>query len=266
MRLNRRVISVGMAAAAIGGGLLLPIVPVQAQSATGDGAIPLLRVGLEFPEPNLDQTKNIYASSITSLSLDTLLKFGPEGQLQPDLATSWDQPNPLTYVYHLRHGVKFWDGDPLAASDVAYSWNYSRAPGSKDAAFANVSVIKSVVAGGPYTVVVKLTKPDEAFEYMPAATASEVFEMKFAEEHKGTFGDPGTLVMGSGPWVVDSLDPTTGAELSANLHWWGGNVPIQWVSFSFSLPRRVPRSRSGPGRSTWTPTSEPRAAFPPLRV
>jgi peptide/nickel transport system substrate-binding protein len=41
----------------------------------------------------------------------------------------------------------------------------------------------------------------------------------------------GTLIMGTGPWEVDNLDPTTGAELSANPRWWGGTVPIQQISF-----------------------------------
>ena len=39
--------------------------------------------------------------------------------------------------------------------------------------------------------------------------------------------------MGTGPWQVDSLDPTKGAQLSANQHWWGGKVPIQRISFQF---------------------------------
>ncbi len=57
--------------------------------------------------------------------------------------------------------------------------------------------------------------------------------MKFAEAHKGAFGQPGVLVMGTGPWEVDTLDPTTGAELSANPNWWGGKVPIQHISVKF---------------------------------
>jgi peptide/nickel transport system substrate-binding protein len=39
--------------------------------------------------------------------------------------------------------------------------------------------------------------------------------------------------MGTGPWKIDSLDPTRGAELSANPHWWAGKVPIQHISISF---------------------------------
>jgi peptide/nickel transport system substrate-binding protein len=39
--------------------------------------------------------------------------------------------------------------------------------------------------------------------------------------------------MGSGPWEFDSLDTTTGPELSANPDWWGGKVNIQRISFTF---------------------------------
>ncbi len=39
--------------------------------------------------------------------------------------------------------------------------------------------------------------------------------------------------MGTGLWEVDSLDPTTGAKLSANPYWWGGAAPIQ--NFSFQI-------------------------------
>ncbi len=46
-------------------------------------------------------------------------------------------------------------------------------------------------------------------------------------------GNPGVLIMGTGPFEVDSLDPTTGMELSANPHWWGGTVPIDHVSLKF---------------------------------
>ncbi len=93
--------------------------------------------------------------------------------------------------------------------------------------------MKSVEATGRYTVAVTLTHPDASWQYTPALNTSEIFEKKFAEAHKGTYGNPGVLVMGSGPWEVDSFDPTTGAELSANPHWWGGAVPIQRISFKF---------------------------------
>jgi len=203
-------------------------------SGTAGGAsatIPLLRVGLSFNLSTLDETKNIGANNIDGLGLETLVKFGPQGQVEPDLATSWAQTSPVTYVYHLRHGVKFWDGAPLTATDVAYSLNYDRAAGS-DVAFAFAGV-KSISATSPDTVTVTLTQPEASWKYVPAEENAYIFEKKFQLAHKATFGQPGTLVMGSGPWRIDSLDPTKGAQVTANPHWWGGTVPIQRMAFTF---------------------------------
>ncbi len=213
------------------------IVPATSSSfalaANSTATIPLLRVGTTFPEPNLDLAKNYAASMIDNVTLEALLKIGPQGQLEPELATSWSQTNPLTYVYHVRHGVRFWDGDAMTAADVAYSLNYERAPTSQ-VSFGYPTTVKSITADGPYTVVVTLTKPNAAWNYDVAyAGTAGIFEMKFAQEHKGTFGEPGVFVMGTGPWEVDILDPTRGAELSANPDWWGGTVPIEHISFTF---------------------------------
>ena len=131
-------------------------------------------------------------------------------------------------MYHLRHGVKFWDGSPLTAADVAYSLNYDRAA-SSDVAFAFPGV-KSIVATDPYTVTVTLTQPAANWRYTPAEESSYIFEKAFQQAHKATFGLPGTGVMGTGPWEVDSFDPTKGADLTANPHWWGGTVPIQRIA------------------------------------
>jgi peptide/nickel transport system substrate-binding protein len=126
--------------------------------------------------------------------------------------------------------VKFWDGDPLTASDVAFSLNYLHSPGSEMLPSFSPNV-KSVTATGPYTVVVALKQPDATWQYDP--TSLGIFEKKFYEAHKATFGEPGTLIMGSGPWEIDSLDPTTGAQLSANPNWWGGKVDIQQITVKF---------------------------------
>ena len=58
--------------------------------------------------------------------------------------------------------------------------------------------------------MVTLTHPDASWRYVPALFSAKVFEMKFAEAHAGDLGNPGTLIMGAGPWELDSLDPTRG--------------------------------------------------------
>jgi len=222
------------AVSAAGIALLAGLAACGGAGSTGSGSgtvgaaavIPQLTVGTNFSMSTLDPTKASYAGEVNALSLETLLKYGSGTTLEPNLATSWQQTSPVTYVYHLRHDVKFWDGDALTAADVVYTWNYYRTPGSLASAdFANV---KSIAATDPYTVTVTLTHPDASWQYKPAGNG--IFAAKFAKAHKGTFGNPGVLTMGSGPWEVVSFDPSTGAELNANPHWWGGTVPIKHIT------------------------------------
>ena len=58
-----------------------------------------------------------------SYIFDGLTRFTEKAQVVPDLATSWDlAPDGVTYTFHLRRGVRFHDGTPFTASDVAHSF------------------------------------------------------------------------------------------------------------------------------------------------
>ena len=48
----------------------------------------------------------------------------------PGLATSWEQTDPLHWVFHLRKGVKFQNGDPFTADDVVFSMQRVEMTGS----------------------------------------------------------------------------------------------------------------------------------------
>ena len=168
-------VSAALAAAAVLAASLTACSGTPAGTAAGGGGtVPLLRVGLPLNVTDLDETKTIGAGNVTNMALETLEKFGPQGQLEPDLATSFTQASPVTYVYHLRHDARFWDGQPVTATDVAYSLNYNRAAGSQVSfAFAGV---KSIVATDKDTVTVTLAQPEASWQYVPAELNSYIFE------------------------------------------------------------------------------------------
>jgi peptide/nickel transport system substrate-binding protein len=78
---------------------------------------------IESSPNNLDPRQGTDAQSerVGGQIFDALVKKDEHYELRPWLATSWEQPNTLTWVFHLRDGVRFHDGRPLEAEDVVYT-------------------------------------------------------------------------------------------------------------------------------------------------
>ena len=151
----------------------------------------------------LDLTKDPEANDVYG-ALEGLVKYGPDGQPEPDLAESVSTPDATTYIFHLRQRVKFWDGDEMTSADVVNALDYYRRPQSL---FSPAYVdVKSVEADGPYTVVVTMTHPDAAFESW-LCWESPIFEKKFQEEHPTNMGQPSVGIMGTGAFVLTAGTP-----------------------------------------------------------
>jgi peptide/nickel transport system substrate-binding protein len=185
-----------------------------------------LKIGILGQVATFNPLENI-ASGLyfNSNVVESLLRLDANGDLQPWLATGFEQTSDTVYEYTLREGVTFWDGTEMTSEDVKSSWDLRIE--EDQPFFASVDTIETP---DEYTVRVTLKQPDASWQFTPALFYSNVFQKKFYEENKETFGLPGTLVMATGPWQVDSLNPTTGAELSAYEDYWGGKPAIDEIS------------------------------------
>ncbi|CCM11634.1 ABC transporter substrate-binding protein [Helicobacter heilmannii] len=89
-----------------------------------------------------------------------LIRFSPDMQIQPDLATSWEKSaDGLNWVFHLRKGVLWHDGKPFSAQDVKFTLEQAQNPKLNAPARANFSEIKSVQVLDPYTLKITLKAP-----------------------------------------------------------------------------------------------------------
>lgn len=217
-----------VASVSAGCGSGTPAAQGSSSSGSASATIPLLREGTTYTFSNLTEQ---FADGLPEANWsEHLVKVGPDGQVEPWLAQSVTQSSPTVYVYHLRHGVDFWDGNEMTSADVVNSLAYDRTPSSYQATyFTNVA---SIAASGKYTVVVTLKRPDAAWTPV-LATVGGIFEKKFQQEHGASFGKPGVGLMDTGPMEIQSFDPTTGVELTANPHYWGGPVPVKHISVKF---------------------------------
>ena len=118
-----------------------------------------------------------------------------------DLCTEMPKPTDggMTYTFKIRDGVKFHDGTPLTAADVAASWNEIVFPpeGVLSARKGYYEDVDKIEAPDPHTVVFRLKKPSTAF--IPALADPFAFIYKKAQLDK----DPHWYeknIMGSGPF------------------------------------------------------------------
>lgn len=117
---------------------------------------------IESSPANLDPRIGTDAQSqrIDALLFDGLVDHNASFQFTPALATSWEQTDPLTLVFHLRGGVRFHDGRLLTSRDVKWTIDSIRngaVISPKSAAYASVD---SVEARDPLTVVFHLKHAD----------------------------------------------------------------------------------------------------------
>ncbi len=91
-------------------------------------------IGTQLEPPILDPTANPAAAISEVLYgnvYEGLVQFAADGSVRPSLALSWDvSDDGLTYVFHLRSGVRFHDGSVFDAAAAKFSLNRIIAPGS----------------------------------------------------------------------------------------------------------------------------------------
>ncbi len=154
-----------------------------------------------------------------------LIRRGPDLKIEPCLATSWEELDPLHWRFHLRKGVKFHEGQDFTADDVVFSAQRLHSPGSdlKNLVAADTKVVKV----DDYTVDFVLTKPDPLL--INQWEAWGIFSKKWAEEHGATEATSANATTppyaalhanGTGPFILVSHEPGVRTVWKKNPNWW----------------------------------------------
>lgn len=149
-----------------------------------------------------NRASDVVAAQVSSNICNTLVRYDLKTQsFVPELAESWEQKDPLTWVFKLRQGVQFHKGyGEMTAEDVAFYVNHII--DNKGATQYYYSFVKNAQVIDKYTVQYNLSQPSTPFLGLSTAGQGGEVQSKKAWQEKGEAAisrDP----VGTGPFYVD---------------------------------------------------------------
>lgn len=215
-----------------------------------------LKIQLASEPDKLDPALNssVDGATLAANSFGGLYTYNKEGGLEPNYATGVEiSEDGLTYVFAMREGLVWSNGDPLTAKDFVYSWN--RAASAETA--ADYSYMLNVIEGYPDALnvvanedgsqlTVKLSSPTAYFLDLvafPTYFAVHEATVENAPGYKDANGNvisPGAWALeagfvSSGPFVLTEWKHEESMVYTKNPNYWDAeNVKVEKLELMLS--------------------------------
>ena len=228
------------AAVALAVGVLLPasMLGTSSQAAAADPVT--FTVGLTNEVDSFNPFLGIEGESyeMWALMYDYLTGYSMKDMSPtPALAESWETSDDgLTWTFHMRDGVKWSDGEPLTAEDVAYTYGRVLDGGPEAATWSSyLKGVTKVDAPDPQTLVLTLNKPNAVLPLLPIPIVPEHIWKDVSEDEVKSFANEpkdGQPVVGSGPFrLVAGTAGGSTYQFEANPDYWNGAPHVDEVNF-----------------------------------
>jgi peptide/nickel transport system substrate-binding protein len=192
---------------ALGGLLAAAMVPAKAEDTPKHGGHFTFMIPADAP-PSLDAHRETTYATVhaTAPFYSVLIRINPMNPSAPDdfvcdLCTEMPKPTDegRTWTFKIRDGVKWHDGSPLTARDVAASWQeiVHPGPGILSAREPYFVMVDTVTAPDDSTVVFKLKFATSAFLPALADPFAYIYKKEILEKNPHWYEKN---VMGSGPF------------------------------------------------------------------
>lgn len=147
---------------------------------------------------------------------EPLMHLNGKMEYTMDLATAYEQVDDLTYVFTLREGVTFHNGQAFTAADVIHTINYIRDEANGAWRMPQYATVEDVTADDDYKVTIKLSTATPAF------LDSIAYTPIFCKDD-----DPATLsttANGTGPFKFVSWTPNDSIVLEKYADYWDADA------------------------------------------
>jgi peptide/nickel transport system substrate-binding protein len=188
------------------------------------------------------QSFNRYTARDFSTTVLTYLMHGAlvrvnrvTNQLEPELAEGWTRlPDQRTYRLRLRRGVRFSDGTPFTADDVAFSFRAIYDAPTRSVLSDSLQVDGrplSVAADDAFTVTIRFPAPFgpglrilDGVPIYPRQRLAAALERGAFRRAWGT-STPPDAIAGLGPFVLRRYEPGQRLTLERNPYYWRAGLP-----------------------------------------
>jgi peptide/nickel transport system substrate-binding protein len=225
---RRRLLQLGLLAGGSFAGLSL----LEACGATGTGTQPVTGGTLIFGQGTGPITLDPIGPGQSSPLLgywrqlyDTLV-FLENGKVVPQLATSWKNPDDLTWEFKLRQGVTFHNGEQFTANSVKFTLDKILDPKQKSTQASRFTEVKGVEVVDAQTVRIYTKRPFPVL--LLGLTQAFMLPPKYAGQTPEDFlKSP----VGTGPFKFGDWQQGDHLTVLANTSYWGGRPKLDKLTF-----------------------------------
>src|SRR5713226_5417782 len=169
---------------------------------------------------------------------DNLTSRRPDGKLAPGLATEWKLQGQTTWVFKLRQGVKWHNGDPFSSADAKFSIERTYDPNTKTRVNTVFTTVDRIEAPDPATLIIHTKKPDPLLPARLGFYGGQIVPKKYLDAvGPDTFNQK---PVGTGPVRFVSWTKDDRVVLEANPDYWGGRVDFDRLIVR-AIPETAPR-------------------------
>ncbi len=234
---SRRPWVLGVAVGALAASLVWGLAGALAasESASPAGSKVVLRVGWTAEPDNLNPFIGYATASyeVWGLNYDTLVGYDVKdfSPAPTGLALSWEaSPDGRVYTFHLRRDVKWQDGQPFTAADVA--WTYEYIIRNKLTAFTqSTQGITKVIAVDPATVRIVCAKPKADLLSIWVPILPKHIWQDVPPKSVGTSYAAKVPIVGTGAFQCVAFKKGDYVEMVANKQYFGGAPHIDTIVF-----------------------------------
>ena len=182
---------------------------------------------IESSPTNLDPRVGLDGQSerIDELIFDALLTRDEHFNVRPGLAERWENPDPLTYIFHLHRGVTFHNGQALNSRDVKWTFDSLLQGKIRSTKTSTYRFVDHIEVPDDSTVIFHLKEPYASLLWNLSEGAIGIVPF-------GTLDDMTQKPIGSGPFKFVSAEQDKEVILERNDNYWGNKARLDRIRFT----------------------------------